>query len=255
VTTRSRLQDGYTPQPLPRRIRAAIKARGLRPVAGDLARWAGRSAGGLPWTVIGRHGHFELESRCYPYLFHRYKRSWLSERAVEVPVAQALVDRAVGKRVLEVGHVLGHYRPEAHMVVDKYEPAPGVLNCDVLDLEPLGSFDLIIAISTLEHAGWDEAPRDPRKAIEAVAALRRRLSPGGTLMMTVPVGYNPIFDAALRGGEVDLASSSALRRQPNATHWRQVPVAHVWSAPYDFLLYSARGVVFAFIEAATEAAG
>jgi hypothetical protein len=69
------------------------------------------------------------------------------------------------------------------------------------------------------------------------------------------VGYNPIFDAALRGGEVDLASSSALRRQPNATHWRQVPVAHVWSAPYDFLLYSARGVVFAFIEAATEAAG
>src|SRR5205085_407549 len=145
------------------------------------------------------------------------------------------------------GHVLGHFRPQTHVVVDKYEPAPGVLNRDVLDLQELGRFDLIVAVSTLEHVGWDEAPREPHKAIEAVRALRARLAPGGRLAITVPVGYNPVFDAAIRQGELELSSTAALRRQPGATNWREVPTAEVWSAPYDFLLYSARGVLFAFI--------
>ena len=249
--SRPRLQDGYTPQPLVARTHDAIHRRGLRPVTGELVRWAGRVAGGLPLTVTGHHGEFELQGRSYPYLYHRYKQSWLSERAVEVPVAQALVDDAAGERVLEVGHVLGHFRPgQTHTVVDKYEPAPGVLNRDVLDLRELGSFDLIVAISTLEHVGWDEAPRDPGKAIEAVRALAAQLAPGGRLAITVPVGYNPAFDAAIGGGVLaSCSSAAALRRQPGATNWREVPAAEVWSAPYDFLLYSARGVVFAYIDA------
>ena len=41
--------------------------------------------------------------------------------------------------MLEVGNVLRHYRPQLdHLVVDKYEHAPGVLNRDVLDLDDLG---------------------------------------------------------------------------------------------------------------------
>jgi SAM-dependent methyltransferase len=244
-----RLQDGYTPQPLVKRTRDAVDRRGLRPVAGELARWATRVAAGLPFTVTGHHGRFELQGRRYQYLFHRYKRSWLSERAVEVPVVQALVDGAAGRRVLEVGHVLGHFRAQSHTVADKYEPATGVLNRDVLDLAELGTFDLIVAISTLEHVGWDEAPREPEKAIDAVAALRRQLAPGGRLVITVPVGYNPVFDAALRDGRIPLTSAAALRRFPGSSEWREVAPDEVWAAPYDFLLYSARGVLFAFIEA------
>ena len=127
--------------------------RGARPVVGDLARWGSGLATGLPWTLAGSHGDFELDAQRYRYLYDRHKFTWLTERAVEVPVAQALVDQHAPDKVLEIGNVLSHYRPQQHLVVDKYEQAPGVLNRDVLDLGGLGRFDLIVAISTLEHVG------------------------------------------------------------------------------------------------------
>jgi SAM-dependent methyltransferase len=239
--------NGYTPQSMRARTQRALSARGARPVVGDLARWGTGLVAGLPWTLAGSHGDFVLDGRRYRYLYSRHKFTWLTERAVEVPVAQALVDGYAADRVLEIGNVLSHYRPQQHQVVDKYETAPGVRNEDVLDLEGIGEFDLIVAISTLEHVGWDEAPRDPAKAAKAVGRLRSLLAPGGVLAITVPVGYNPAFDAALRSGEVALDRAVALRRA-GGTRWREVPPADVWSAPYDFLLYRARGVLFGFIE-------
>jgi len=239
--------NGYTPQSMPERTRRALAARGTRPVVGDLARWGSSLVTGLPWTLAGSHGDFELDGHRYLYLYNRHKFTWLTERAVEVPVAQALVDQHAPDRVLEIGNVLSHYRPQQHLVVDKYEHAPGVVNRDVLEVEGLGEFDLIIAVSTLEHVGWDESPRDPAKAARAVAALRSLLAPGGRLAITVPIGYNAAFDSALRSGEVPLDRAVALRRA-RGTRWREVAPAAVWSAPYDFLLYRARGVLFGFIE-------
>jgi SAM-dependent methyltransferase len=242
--------SGYTPQPLAARTRDAARQRGIRPVAGDLVRWGSRLVTGAPWTLAGRHGTFELAGERHAYLYHRYKRSWLTERAVEVPVAQAEVDRSAGARILEIGHVLGHYRQDTtHVVVDKYERAPGVLNRDVLDLGGLGAFDLIVAVSTLEHVGYDESPRDPAAATRAVAALRERLAPGGRLLVTIPAGYNPAFDAAIAGGTIPTRSLTALRRVGGATRWREVEPDEAWGAPYDFLLYSARAVLFAVIDA------
>lgn len=239
--------NGYTPQSMAARTQRALTARGARPVVGDLARWGTGLVAGLPWTLAGSHGEFELDGRSYRYLFHRHKFTWLTERAVEVPVAQALVDGYAPDRVLEIGNVLSHYRPQRHVIVDKYEQAAGVLNRDVLELGGMGSYDLIVAISTLEHVGWDETPRDPAKAATAVGALRSLLAPGGVLAITVPIGYNPAFDAALRSGEVPLDRSVALRRD-GGTRWREVTPADVWSVPYDFLLYRARGVLFGFVD-------
>jgi SAM-dependent methyltransferase len=243
--------SGYTPQPLGARARDAVRRRGLRPVTGDLARWGTRMLAGAPWTVPGGHGAFELQGERHRYLYHPYKRSWLTERAVEVPVAQAEVDRHAGERILEVGHVLGHYRAQSHTVVDKYEQAAGVLNRDVLDLGDLGRFDLIVAVSTLEHVGHDESPRDPAAAPRAVAALRERLAPGGRLLVTIPAGYNRAFDEGVAGGSIPTRSLTALRRAGGGTRWREVTPGEAWQAPYDFLLYSARAVVFAVIERAS----
>ena len=147
-------EEGYTPQPLAARLRRAARSRGARPVAGDFARWGANALAGLPWTRFGSHGQFAFQGEAYGYLFHRYNLTWLTERAVEVPVVQAIVDRHAGERILEVGNVLSHYRSQSHLVVDKYERGRGVLNRDVLDLDDLGPFDLIVAISTLEHVGW-----------------------------------------------------------------------------------------------------
>jgi SAM-dependent methyltransferase len=236
---------GYQPQSLAARIREARDLRGTRAVARDFARFGARLFAGLPRTRAGSHGSFEFDGESYPYLFHRYKHSWLRERAVEVPVVQRIVDLQPSARVLEVGNVLSHYRRQDHLVVDKYEQAAGILNRDILDLGEIGSFDLIVAISTLEHVGWDEHPRRPARAVEALRALLSRLRPGGRLVITHPVGYNPVFDEALREGAVPFSRAGALRRVGGGTRWRQVPVEEAWGAPYDFLLYSARAVVIA----------
>jgi SAM-dependent methyltransferase len=238
------MAEGYMPQPVPARVARAVRLRGVRPVVGDFARWGGRVVSGLPWALRGSRGEFTFQGERHGYLVHPYKWSWLTERAVEVPVVQAIVDRHAGKRILEIGNVLSHYRPQRHVIVDKYEQAPGVLNRDVLDLDDLGRFDLIVAISTIEHVGWDEEPREPGKAVEALCRLQALLSPGGELVVTVPIGYHPPLDEALRTGSIDLTRAGALRRV-DATLWREVPVDEVWSAPYDFLLYRARGVLFA----------
>jgi SAM-dependent methyltransferase len=241
---------GYTPQPLAARTMRAIRSRGLRPVAGDFARWGAGAAAGLPWTIAGAHGGFSLAGRRYPYLYARHKLSWLTERTVEVPVIQALVDRHRSERLLEVGNVLSHYRRQSHTVVDRYERAPGVLNRDVLELGGLGSFDLIVGISTLEHVGLDEHPPDPHKALRAVGVLCGLLVPGGRLVLTVPAGYNPVFDAAIRCGDFPVARLAALRREAGQREWREVDPEEAWRAPYDRLLYRARAVVFACVEAA-----
>jgi SAM-dependent methyltransferase len=236
---------GYQPQGLLARVQEARRQRGTRAVAGDFARFGGRLLAGLPRTRAGSHGSFEFDGESYPYLFHLYKHSWLRERTVEVPVVQRIVDRQPAARVLEAGNVLSHYRPQGHLVVDKYEQAEGVVNRDILDMGEIGSFDLIVAISTLEHVGWDEHPRRPERALEALRELRARVRPAGRLVITHPVGYNPAFDEALREGAVPFSRAGALRRAGGGTRWRQVPVEAAWGAPYDFLLFSARAVVVA----------
>jgi SAM-dependent methyltransferase len=234
--------SGYTPQGLTDRMREARRNQGAARVATALGGYGAGLLAGLPWTMRGQRGRFVLGGEEYPYLFHRYKATWLTERAVEVPVVQRLVDHEPG-RVLEVGNVLSHYRPQEHTVVDKYERGPGILNRDVLDLAGLGSFDLVVAISTLEHVGWDEEPRRPDAAVEALAALRGMLAPGGRLVLTHPVGYNPHLDDSLRAGTVPVARATALRRA-GRTRWVEVSPDEAWRARYDFLLYSARAVVF-----------
>ena len=81
-----------------------------------------------------------------------------------------------------------------------------------------------------------------------MSALSDRLAPGGRLLVTVPAGYNPAFDAAVRDGAIPTSSLTALRRVGPGTRWQEVAPAEAWAAPYDFLLYRARAVVFAVIE-------
>src|SRR5215204_6122781 len=106
---------------------------------------------------------FRFRGESYEYLLHRYQVAGLTERTVEIPIAAQLVRKSGGGSVLEIGNVLSHYVDVAHDVVDKYEVAPGVENADVVDLRPGKHYDLIVSISTLEHVGWNEAPRDQLK--------------------------------------------------------------------------------------------
>ena len=98
--------------------------------------------------------------------------------------ALMLEAQARGCRVLELGHVLSHYVDPSnygfasHTVVDKYETSAmaNVHNVDIVDFESDALFDLIVSVSTIEHIGWDESPRDPEKVLLALQCMQGLLS-------------------------------------------------------------------------------
>jgi hypothetical protein len=226
-------------------VTSHTRRRGVLRVVASCASWAARWAAGRPLAGRPSPATFRFDGTNHHYLRHPYNWTWLNERAVEVPLAAAVLGGSGAGRVLEVGNVLGHYQAVTHTVVDKYEVAPGVLNLDVAELEFPGPFDLVLAVSTLEHVGLDEDVRDPDKPARAIARLTSLLAPGGRLWCTFPVGYNDVLDRQLREGQLGFTRLTALRRTGPANRWEQVPVDEVWGVRYDWLLYTAHAVVVA----------
>lgn len=168
----------------------------------------------------------------YPYFYNRYNPTYSNERAVEIPIAWEAVKRSAPERVLEVGNVLAHYFPVHHQVVDKYEQATGVINADVVEFTPDKHFDLIVAISTLEHVGWDEEPRDPEKFLRAIDQLTTLLAPGGTLLATLPLGYNPSVDRFLAERRIPFTTVGYLKRVSRDGQWREATWNEVEGSVY-----------------------
>ena len=228
------------------RVSRHARARGPVPVLADCLHWGGRWLAGRPRAGRPSAATFDVDGTAHAYLRHAYNYTWLNERAVEIPLAAAvLAEAGPGARVLEVGNVLGHYQRIDHTVVDKYERAPGVHNVDVVDIDLPGPYDLILAVSTLEHVGLDEEVQDPGKPARAVAHLTALLAPGGRLWCTFPVGYNAALDERLRTDGLGATRLTALRRTGRDNRWEQVPVEQVWGTAYDWLLFTAHALVVA----------
>jgi SAM-dependent methyltransferase len=190
----------------------------LRNVAGR-AYHAGRA---FTYTKVLPHvadTRFALDGREYHYVWHEHAHTWRSERAVEIPIALADLTTAEPARTLEVGNVLPNFTRTGHLVVDKYERAPGVVNEDAVTFSG-GPYDLIISVSTLEHIGYDEEPREPDKAERAVRNLLGLLAPGGTMLATIPIGYNRDLDDALMGEA--LGGTVSFLKRVKWLKWEQV---------------------------------
>jgi hypothetical protein len=175
-------------------------------------RWARRTFGALG----SRHAYF----------IHHYNVTWQNERAVEVAVALDFVQRCRGGEGLELGNVLPYYTDVSHTVVDKYERGPRIVNADAAEYRPTSPLDYIVSVSTFEHVGWDEEPRDPSKAEAAVQRLRTFLAPGGTMLLTVPLGHNPGLDDAIRRRRFEPRRQSFLKRSRGG--WAEVDDARAF---------------------------
>lgn len=179
----------------------------------------------------------------------------VGERTIEVPIGRSFLERRrpLGP-ALEVGNVLAHYGTAGHRVVDKYEPAPGVENVDVVDYRPDAPFPTIVAISTLEHVGFDEEPRTPGKFARALEHLYRDcLAPGGELLVTVPLGYNPEVDAAVYAGHPALGEVTLYRHHGLRNLWERLRRPD-WPAAAELPPYNARRHVHAYVAVARAAA-
>ena len=181
---------------------------------------------------------FVVDGQRYTYCLDDYNQSYFNERTAEIPIARAAIASCAG-RVLEVGNVLAHYDIAGHTVADKYESGPGVLNVDVVDLTFDEPFDLIVSISTLEHVGLDEDVKEPGKPLVAIEHLKDLLAPGGSLLVTVPIGYNPALDAALLRDSQPFDRLHFLARRP-LNRWVETTPAEAARALYDWKWMRAR---------------
>ena len=132
--------------------------------------------------------------------------------------------------------MLGYYVDHSHEVVDKHERAPGVVNVDIIDFEPDGRYDAVITVSTLEHVGFDEADAgrgfdgevgDADKSVRALERMASWLRPGGSLLVTVPLGYNPALDERLRSGALRFDELRFMRRTSADNRWREAAAEEV----------------------------
>ena len=208
----------------------------------------------LTLNTVASGRRFRLNGHEYCYFNHKYNHTWNNERCVEVPVAVQFL-RGVGGPVLEVGNVLSHYVDLPHDVIDKFEVAAGVINCDILDYAPSQPYAAIVTISTIEHIGWGETcdpyawkesgqESQPDKALEAVEHLKTLLQPGGRLLVTVPTGFNPSVDRSLAVNAFGFDDIACLRRVgvSNWQRWEETSVAEALKIPFG--RYHADAVAF-----------
>ncbi len=208
---------------------------------------------GLVWMLnIPRRGkrEFLLQGKTYTYFDHFYNLTWLNERRVEIPIIMDVLNRNPDARALEVGNVLSHYDHSLkHTVVDKYEDSKRghYFKEDAETFSSDDQYDIIVSISTLEHVGWDESPRDPGKIFRTIHNLRGLLSAKGALVFTAPVGYSQPLDRLIDEGD-GFVERLCLRRVNSINEWEESDWVTVrrsaFHSPYPF----ANGLVVARIK-------
>lgn len=198
--------------------------------------------------LTSRPSKFVFRVKSYRYFWHRYNATWRNERAVEIPIARDFLAGVASENVLEIGDVMSNYGPVSHQVVDKYQKGEGIINADVCDFRSEKKYQLILSISTLEHVGWDEEPKDETKVLRAFENLRGLLAPGGELLVTVPLGYNPSLDKLIEEARIGFSERIYLQRQPRRNTWKEVSAEDVRHPRYDRQAYTAHELLVGIIE-------
>ena len=182
---------------------------------------------------------FEFAGQKLALFYHPYNITWASERCVEVPVARSYAEKVTPDETLEIGNVLSHYGTIKHTILDKFEKAPGVINEDIIDFVPSKKFKLIISISTFEHIGFDDEQDEPSpvKISRAIQICRKHLKPGGVLVLTLPMGYNPELDQMIGQNQLGETKARFLWRREK-WDWiecnREVALAHPYRCRFPY---------------------
>jgi len=184
--------------------------------------YAARAAINFIKYTLQKPHTFEFLGRKYDCFYHPYNMTWENERCVEVPLAWEGMQAAKGKRILEIGNVLSHYCDAKHDILDKYEVDENVINSDIVGYSPAEKYDLVVSISTLEHVGWDETPREPDKILAAFSSIEGLCADGGKALVTIPLGYNPKADYLIaQEGRLPKWKWGFLKRV-GADEWKEV---------------------------------
>jgi hypothetical protein len=98
---------------------------------------------------------------------------------------------------------------------------PNTINTDIVDFRSSSNYRLVVAISTLEHVGWDQETRDPTKILRAIRNLIGLLTYDGEIVVTLPLGYNAVIDKLLDSKEIPFSEMYYLKRISRDNKWTQ----------------------------------
>ncbi len=186
--------------------------------------------------------NFIFKGNNYNYFYHWFG-TYENERCIEVPIIWDIVKHYSGKKVLEVGNVLSNYFSVNHDVLDKYEKSYSVINQDIVDFKPNKKYDLIVSISTLEHVGWDEIPKEPTKILSAIKNMIDLLEPEGKIVVTLPLGYNPEMDKLIKEGKIPFTQAYYMKRISSDNRWMEVKYNDIIDIKYNEPFPYANGLI------------
>ena len=178
----------------------------------------------------------------FRYFIARHNKTWTNERSIEIPIALQAMEGVRPDTILEIGNVLSHYFSVQHSIVDKYEKHKDVVNIDIVDYRPKKLFHLIVSISTYEHIGHDEQTRygleqiehqSKSKLIDAINQAKNLLEPGGKLLITAPVGYNPHLDAIIINNEIPFTNVVVMTRVNLNNEWLASNIESIRNVSYN----------------------
>jgi len=165
---------------------------------------------------------FTLFDQQLPYFIHHYNATWRNERCIEIAAAAHFLKQWSDAEFLELGNVMSYYMTHQHYVVDKYERSPGVHNIDFSQFIPPKRFDGFISISTIEHIGWDEKPREAEKVRRCIDKIDSCVKSKEKVFVSFPLGYNEYLDDLVIRRELPFQSSASLVRVDDAQNWMEV---------------------------------
>jgi hypothetical protein len=172
----------------------------------------------------------------------------MNERSVEIPLALELIAKNQGKKILEIGNVISNYYDIPHDVVDKYEQGNNVINEDVVNFHHDEKYDLIVSVSTLEHVGWDEIPRNDKKIPLAIENLKKLLKPkNASLFVTLPFGYNTVLDKLVKEEIIKFDEQYYMKRISKNNEWVEASWEEVKDAKFGTPFSGANGLIVGII--------
>jgi len=192
--------------------------------------------------------YFLYAGNKYQYFYHLYNVTFRNERCVELPIVQHFIENSASKEILEVGNVMNNYFEFEHDVVDKYDSGKGIISEDIVNFNPNKKYDVIVSISTLEHVGWDELPKEESKVMKAIEHLKGLLKNDGVMIVTMPLGYNHYFDKTIMTNIAGFTKMHFMQRISRDNKWQEIKISDINSIQYGTPFPFANGLIIGCYE-------
>lgn len=101
-----------------------------------------------------------------------------------------------------------------------------------------------------EHVGWHESPRDDTKIPKALENLKSLVKPGGKIIITVPIGQNPVLDDLVRKRSIEFDRQYYMKRVSKSNLWIETSEEEAYCLKYGSPYRDGNAIMIAFISRA-----